>query len=55
MKRVIRTSVLIVGLVVTLVSAAAPQVPAPDGGSIPLCPPQLAGKCSNISQPPMMK
>ena len=56
MKRTIRISILIVGLVGTYVAAAVPQVPAPDGGPI-LCPPQqqLQIKCSGTNQPPMMK
>jgi hypothetical protein len=57
MKHAIRISVLMVGLVGTYVVAALPMVAALDGGSIPLCPPQLAGqtgKC-NVKQPPMMK
>lgn len=40
MKRAIRISVLMFGLVGTYVAAAVPQVPAPDGGPIPVCPPQ---------------
>jgi hypothetical protein len=46
MKRAIRTSVLVIGLVGTYVMAAVPQVPALDGGSIPLCPPSMMlGHC----------
>ena len=57
MTRTIRISVLMFGLVGTYVAAAVPQVPAPDGGPIPLCPPQqqLEGKCSGQRLPPMMK
>jgi hypothetical protein len=49
MKRAIRISVLIVGLVGTYVAAAVPQVAAPDGGPILLCPP---GKPSCQNQLP---
>ena len=49
MKLVIRTSILMLGLVGTYVLAAVPKVPALDGGSIPLCPPHvtssLATRC----------
>jgi hypothetical protein len=57
MKRTLRISVLMFGLVGTYVAAAVPQVPAPDGGPLPLCPPQqqLQTKCSGTSQPPMMR
>ena len=58
MKRVVRISVLMVGLVGTYVAAAVPQVPALDGGPLPLCPPsqqQLLGQCSGQNKPPMMK
>ena len=37
MKRVFRVLILMLGLVGTLM-AAAPRVPAPDGGPIALCP-----------------
>lgn len=40
MKRAIRISVLILGLVGTYVSAAVQQVPAFDGGPILVCPPR---------------
>ena len=40
MKRVIRIAVLIVGLVGTFMAAAAPLVPAADGGPLILCPPR---------------
>jgi hypothetical protein len=55
MKHAIRISVLMFGLVGTYVAAAVPQVPAPDGGPLPLCPPhqQLAGKCDGPQIPPM--
>jgi hypothetical protein len=45
MKRAMRTSLLMIGLVGTYVIAAVPQVPALDGGSIPLCPPRMLGQC----------
>lgn len=55
MKHAIRISVLMFGLVGTYVAAAVPQVPAPDGGPIFVCPPQqqLQGKC--VQLPPMMR
>jgi hypothetical protein len=56
MKRTLRISVLMIGLVGTFVAAAVPQVPALDGGPIPLCPPQSQqGKCSQPVLPPMMR
>jgi hypothetical protein len=59
MKHAVRISVLMFGLVGTYVAAAVPQVPAPDGGPIMLCPPQQqlgVGKCANgTGLPPMMK
>ena len=55
MKRTLRISILMAGLVGTFLAAAVPQVPALDGGPIPLCPPQQQqqGKCTIF--PPMMK
>ena len=55
MKQAIRISILMFGLVGTYVVAAVPQVPAPDGGPILVCPPQqqLQGKC--VQLPPMMR
>jgi hypothetical protein len=54
MKQAVRISVLMLGLVGTYVAAAVPQVPAPDGGPILLCPPP--GKCSTgTGLPPMAK
>jgi hypothetical protein len=55
MKRTIRISVLMLGLVGMYVAAAIPQVPAQDGGPILLCPPQqqLQGKCTGSGLPPM--
>ena len=59
MKQAVRISVLMFGLVGTYVAAAVPQVPAPDGGPILLCPPQQqldATKCSTgTGLPPMVK
>jgi hypothetical protein len=52
MKQAIRISVLMCALVGTYVSAAVPQVPAPDGGPLLLCAPNST-KC--IQLPPMMK
>ena len=48
MKRTLRISILMFGLVGTFIAAAVPQVPALDGGPIPLCPPhqQQQGKCT---------
>jgi hypothetical protein len=40
MKQAIRIAILMFGLVGTYVAAAVPQVPAPDGGPIFVCPPQ---------------
>jgi energy-converting hydrogenase Eha subunit C len=46
MKKVIRIAVLMIGLVGTFVAASVAQVPALDGGAIPLCPPTaVAGLC----------
>jgi hypothetical protein len=39
MKPAIRISVLVCGLMGTYIAAAVPQVPAPDGGPIFVCPP----------------
>jgi len=50
MKRAIRISILMVGLVGTYVAAAVQQVPAPDGGPIILCPPKQPN-CSNNLPP----
>ena len=52
MKRAIRTLILIVGLVGTFIAATVPQVPAADGGPLPMCPP--GGKNCQINLPPMM-
>jgi hypothetical protein len=55
MKQAIRISILMCGLVGTYLAAAVPQVPAPDGGPIAVCPPhqQLQGKC--VALPPNVK
>jgi hypothetical protein len=45
MKHAIRTLLLMIGLVGTYVMAAVPQVPALDGGSIPVCPPSMLERC----------
>jgi len=46
MKRIVRITVLTLGLVGTYVAAAVPQVPAQDKDSIPICPlPQPVGNC----------
>jgi len=37
MKRAVRMLILMVGLVCTYMAAAAPMLPAPDGGPIPVC------------------
>jgi hypothetical protein len=58
MKQAIRISVLMFGLVGTYVAAAVPQVPTPDGGPLPLCPPQqqqLQGRCSSVVALPSMR
>jgi hypothetical protein len=39
MNRIVRMMILMVGLVGACAPIAVPQVPALDGGSIPLCPP----------------
>lgn len=57
MKQAIRIGILMFGLVGTYVAAAVPQVPTPDGGPIPLCPPsqQLQAKCDQVPVAPMMR
>jgi hypothetical protein len=40
MKNVIRLVVLMLGLATTYVALAAPMLPAPDGGPLPLCNPK---------------
>ncbi len=39
MKNLLRLVVLMLGVLTTYVAIAAPPVPAPDGGPIPLCRP----------------
>jgi len=41
MKRAIRIAILMVGLVGTFIAASVQQVPAQDGGPLPLCPPRM--------------
>ena len=40
MKRALRISILMIGLVGTFIAAAVQQVPAQDGGPLLLCPPR---------------
>lgn len=56
MKQTLRISVLMFGMLGTLFSVAVPQVPAPDGGPIIVCPAQqqLQGKCNNGGGLPLM-
>ena len=42
MKRAIRIAILMVGLVGTFIAASVQQVPAQDGGPLPLCPPHYS-------------
>jgi hypothetical protein len=42
MKRAIRISILVVGLVGTFIAASVQYVPVADGGPILLCPPSQA-------------
>ncbi len=48
MKRAIRITILIVGLVGTFMAAAVPQVPAADGGPLILCPPKQTHCSTNL-------
>jgi hypothetical protein len=50
MKRAIRISILMVGLVGTFIAAAVQQVPAADGGPLLLCPPKQQN-CSTTLPP----
>jgi hypothetical protein len=52
MKRMIRISVLMCGLMGTYVAAAIPQGPALDGGPIPLCPPSVHQVLHDSGSPP---
>jgi hypothetical protein len=51
MKRAIRISILMLGLVGTFIAAAVQQVPAQDGGPILLCPPSQKN-CDRGLPPP---
>jgi hypothetical protein len=51
MKKAIRISVLMVGLVGTFIAATVQQVPALDGDPIPTCPPPTK-VCPGIPLPP---
>jgi hypothetical protein len=57
MKHAVRISVLMIGLMGTYVAAAVPQVPAPDGGPILVCPPQQQQmeKCPPHGGPPKVQ
>ena len=55
MKRTLRITILMFALVGTFIAAAVPQVPALDGGPIPLCPPQQQHQQKCGIYPPMMK
>ena len=46
MKRTVRALLLMLAFVSTYVAAAAPRVPAPDGGPLPMCPPRKGPNCS---------
>ncbi len=50
MKRSLRISILMLGLVGTFVAAAVQQVPALDGGPLILCPPKTPN-CSTTLPP----
>jgi len=50
MKRAIRISILMVGLVGTFIAAAVQPVPAADGGPLLLCPPKQQN-CSTTLPP----
>jgi hypothetical protein len=50
MKRAIRISILMVGLVGTFIAAAVQPVPASDGGPLLLCPPKQQN-CSTTLPP----
>jgi hypothetical protein len=51
MKRTIRISILMLGIVGTFIAASVQQVPAADGGPILVCPPH--DKHCQINLPPM--
>ncbi len=48
MKRAVRITILIVGLVGTFMTATVPLVPAADGGPLILCPPKQANCQSTL-------
>jgi hypothetical protein len=48
MKKAIRTTILMVGLVGTFIAAAVQQVPASDGGPLILCPPKTTNCQSTL-------
>jgi hypothetical protein len=50
MKRTIRITLLMVGLVGTFIAAAVQKVPAQDGGPLILCPPTQHGCHSTLPQ-----
>jgi len=50
MKRALRISILMAGLVGTFIAAAVQQVPAQDGGPLLLCPPRQQN-CSTMPAP----
>jgi len=50
MKRAIRITVLMLGLVGTFVAATVQQLPAADGGPIFLCPPKAKNCRANVTQ-----
>jgi hypothetical protein len=54
MKRAIRISILMVGVMGTFLGATVQQVPAADGGPILLCPPGDKN-CKVNLPPPMLK
>jgi len=51
MKRAIRISILMIGVMGTFLGATVQQVPAADGGPILLCPP--GDKHCQVNLPPM--
>ena len=48
MKRAIRITILMLGLVGTFLAAAVQQVPAADGGPLILCPPKTSSCQQNL-------
>lgn len=45
MKRAVRMLILMVGLIGVYEALAAPTMPAPDGGPLPMCNPKTTKKC----------